>query len=160
MSNLAEQIQYEDNCGSDLQMQNPMVQQAYNGFLAYQPSFHAGCLKDSDGSYCFVDAATNASAPTSSFIYYLPLGVQLPGGTRPTCNRCLRNTMSMFATYATNSTQPLSETYETAAQQVDMNCGPTFVQAEVQTTSGAVPSLSTSGLGLLCLFVLLLQFLL
>lgn len=141
MSSLAEEIQSNNNCGEDLQLQNPMVLQAYNGFLAYQPLYHAGCLTDTEGNYCFANAVTNASAPTSSYIYYLPLGVQLPGGTQPACNMCLQNTMSIFATAAGNSTQPLNGDYTSAAQMVDMTCGPTFVDASVARTSGA----STSG---------------
>lgn len=142
-------------------MQNPMVTQAYNGFVAYQPLYHAGCLTDNDGNYCFADAATNASAPTSSYIYYLPLGVQLPGGTQPTCNTCLQNTMAIFSTYASNSSQPLNDDYSTAAQQVDVLCGSRFVEATtVKSTSSAVGAVAPNGLlTVSTLFVVLLSFL-
>ena len=149
MANLAKEIQSEDNCGADLQMQNPMVLQAYNGFIAYQPLYHAGCLTDDHGNYCFANAVMNASAPTSSYAYYLPLGVQLPGGTQPTCDTCLRRTMAIFATYAGNSSQPLSSDYGTAAQQLDMTCGPNFVESTVATSSSSAASLRATGLGLL-----------
>ena len=118
-------------------MQNPMVLQAYNGLVAYQPLYHAGCLTDTGGNYCFANAVTNSSAPTSSYIYYLPLGVQLPAGTRPACNLCLQNTMAVFASAASNSSMPLSGDYPNAAQQVDVTCGPTFVEASVHMTSAA-----------------------
>ncbi len=137
MSSLAQQIQLDENCGADYQMQNPTVTQAYNGLVAYQPLYHAGCLTDSDGHYCFSDAVTNAEAPSSSWIYYLPLGVALPGGARPSCSTCLKQTMAIFATYAGNDSQPLSEVYSPAAQQLDMTCGPQFVEASVQMTSAA-----------------------
>ena len=157
MASLTQQIQLESNCGADLQMQNPMVLQAYNGFVAYQPLYHAGCLTDTDGNYCFSDAVMNASAPTSSYIYYLPLGVQLPGGTSPACNMCLRNTMAIFATYASNISQPISTDYGTAAQQVDMYCGPKFVDATVQSTSSALALANVSALSLLSLIFTLSQ---
>ncbi|KAK3691293.1 hypothetical protein LTR37_018738 [Vermiconidia calcicola] len=157
MASLAQEIQLEENCGADLEMRNPMVTQAYNGFIAYQPLFHAGCLTDLDGNYCFANAVTNSSAPSSSYVYYLPLGVQLPGGTSPTCDQCLKNTMAVFATYAGNSSQSLSSTYTPAAEQLDMTCGPTFVQATVQMSSSA--STMASGLGLVSLLFMVLQFL-
>jgi len=53
MNNLGNSIQSEANCAADYQLQNPLVLQAYEGFLAYQPLYQAGCLRDaSDGSYC------------------------------------------------------------------------------------------------------------
>ena len=140
MSNLAVEIQQDENCGADFQMGNPIVTQAYTGLLAYQPSYHAGCLTDSDGNYCYANAVMNASAPSSSYVYYLPLGVSLPGGTQPTCDQCLKNTLSIFASYATNSSQPLYTDYGTAAQTIDMTCGPQFAASAVQT--GAASSFS------------------
>lgn len=149
MANLANEIQSDSNCGADFSLGNPVVAQAYTGLIAYQPSYHAGCLTDSDGKYCFANAVTNSSAPTSSYIYYLPLGVQLPGGTQPTCDTCLQKTMSMFASYATNSSQPLSMDYGSAAQQVDMTCGPSFA-ASAAVSTGAAPAISArSALSLL-----------
>ena len=115
-------------------MQNPVVMQAYNGFMAYDPLYKAGCLKDLDGTYCYAEAATNAT-PSSGYVYYLPLGVPLPSSTRPTCSKCLRDTMSVFSTYAAKSKQALSTDYSAAAQQVDISCGPRFVEATVQTSS-------------------------
>lgn len=157
MTSLAQQLQLQSNCGADLQMQNPMVLQAYNGFIAYQPLYSAGCLTDTDGNYCFANAVTNASAPTSSYIYYLPLGVQLPAGTQPACNTCLKNTMAVFASAASNNSVPLSGDYTSAAQQVDLTCGPTFVEASVERTNAAVPlTAHPLSLGFLSLIVVLL----
>jgi hypothetical protein len=159
MASLAQQIELDENCGADLQLQNPMVTQAYNGFVAYQPLFHAGCLQDNDGNYCFSNAVTNSSAPSSSYVYYLPLGVALPGGTRPTCDLCLKQTMAIFATYAGNSSQPSNAVYTPAAQQLDMTCGPTFVEASVQATGTATSLTPTHTLVLALLVGLLVNFL-
>ncbi|KAF2719146.1 hypothetical protein K431DRAFT_191664, partial [Polychaeton citri CBS 116435] len=135
MASLAQEIQSDDTCGEDLEMQNPMVQQAYNGFVAYEPLYQAGCYSDHDGNYCFAKAVSNSTASTGSYIYYLPLGVQLPGGSRPLCNNCMQSTMAIFAQYASNSSQPLSDTYAPAASQIDMTCGPRFVSASVQSSA-------------------------
>ena len=137
MSSLATDIKKDSNCGADLEMQNPMVQQAYNGFLAYDTLFQAGCLTGSEGDYCFSNAVSNASAPTSGYIYYLPLGVQLPAGTRPACNTCLRDTMQIYAQAAANNTLPVSDEYTDAAQMIDMTCGPSYTAEVTQHTNAA-----------------------
>lgn len=135
MALLAQQIQQSSNCGQDLELENPTVLQAYNGLLAYQPLYRAGCLTDGNGNYCFANAVTNISAPTSSYIYYLPLGVDLPAGTNPTCDSCLQNTMAIFASAASNKSVPLNGDYTSAAQQIDMSCGPQFVQPSIEHSS-------------------------
>lgn len=50
--------------------------------------------------------------------------------------------MSVFATYAGNSNQLLSSDYAAAAQQIDMQCGPRFVESSVPNTSAAGDSLT------------------
>ncbi|KAI4786363.1 hypothetical protein E4T44_13899, partial [Aureobasidium sp. EXF-8845] len=140
MASLARQIQSPDNCAADLQNQNPTVMQAYTGFVAYQSLYHAGCLLNDDtGSYCFSDAVTNATSPTDSYVYYLPLGVSLPGTTSPSCSSCLQNTMSVFASAATNRSQPVSKVYTTAAAMIDLTCGAQFVNSStpINPSTGA-----------------------
>ncbi|EME49423.1 hypothetical protein DOTSEDRAFT_84816 [Dothistroma septosporum NZE10] len=140
MSQYAQQIQQTSHCGADLEMQNPVVTQAYNGFVSYSTLYHAGCLTNTDGSYCFSDAVANISSPSSSYIYYLPLGVRLPGGSRPACTACLQDTMAVFVTTAGNASQPLSQDYVNAAEQVQMSCGPQFVDSSVSRSAATVSS--------------------
>ncbi|KAI4754436.1 hypothetical protein E4T52_13417 [Aureobasidium sp. EXF-3400] len=149
MASLARQIQSPDNCAADLQNQNPTVMQAYAGFVAYQSLYHAGCLLNDDtGSYCFSDAITNATSPTNSYVYYLPLGVSLPGTTAPSCSSCLQDTMSVFASAATNRSQPVSKVYTTAAAMIDLTCGAGFVNSSGPVTpSTGAASLVSGGLG-------------
>ncbi|KAK5111111.1 hypothetical protein LTR62_005310 [Meristemomyces frigidus] len=155
MSSLAQNIQLNAHCGADLAMQNPTVLQAYNGFLAYQPLYTAGCIQDDGGNYCFADAVTNKSAPTSSYVYYLPLGVQLPASASPACNTCMQQTMAVFATAASNRSNPLSMDYASAAQQINSGCGTEFVDNSVVESSGAVATAGLSpGLTSLALCVL------
>jgi hypothetical protein len=52
MNTLAWKITLKENCGADYTAQNPIVLQAFAGFVAYQPMYQAGCLKDTQGSYC------------------------------------------------------------------------------------------------------------
>ena len=63
----------------------------------------------------------------------------MPGAIRPTCDTCLKDTMNIFASTAQNRSQPISQTYVTAAQQVDLSCGPNWVQESVKSTKSAAP---------------------
>ncbi|KAI4723883.1 hypothetical protein E4T49_08395 [Aureobasidium sp. EXF-10728] len=162
MASLARQIQSPDNCAADLQNQNPTVMQAYTGFAAYQALYHAGCLLNSNtGNYCELmvlqcrierisDAVTNATSPTDSYVYYMGLGVSLPSTTAPSCSSCLQDTMSVFASAATNRSQPISKVYITAAAMIDLTCGALFVNASgptISSTGAASTLFASSGLG-------------
>ena len=153
MSQLAQRLQLSDHCGADLQMENPMVVQAYNGFMAYDPLYHAGCLKETDGSFCYANAISNVTLAGSSFVYYLPLGVELPGSTQLSCTPCLRNTMSAFSTFASDSKQALSTDYAMAASQIDMSCGPRFAKASVQVNAAVRLPGHQSNLGIAALLI-------
>ncbi|KAI9886711.1 MAG: hypothetical protein M1823_001487 [Watsoniomyces obsoletus] len=159
MSRLASDIRRDNNCGQDLRDQNPVVVQAYNGMIAYQPLYQAGCLKSESGSYCFADAITNTSSPSDSYPYYMPLGLPLPGGSRPACTDCLQKTMSIFAGAASNATQPASRHYLSTAQVINLSCGPNFVNATIPPARGAAttstPHQSLAGISVLAIFILL-----
>lgn len=140
MASYAIQIVDQANCGADYALQNPLVMQAYSGFVAYEPLYDAACLKDPSSvtkNYCFANAVTNTTNPADAYIYYLPLGVALPGGDRPTCNSCTQQTMNTFASFAGNLTQPLSTDYTSAATIVNLDCGPAFVNASVAVQKGS-----------------------
>ena len=118
------------------------MRQAYAGFLSYASLYQASCLKDGRGNYCFANAITNTTSPTDSYVYYLPLGVNLPGGSRPTCSPCLQQTMAVFAETAGNLSQPISTDYVSAATQIVSGCGPNFVNQSVTPIQGSEPSTS------------------
>lgn len=140
------QLRQSSNCEADYNAENPIVTEAYNGLVAYRPVYSATCLRDGTAAnnYCFADAVTNTSSPTSSYIYYLPLGMALPAGSTPTCNTCLAETMAIFAQYATNGTQPLSKTYVAAAQQINLVCGEGFVGASIVVKSNGSRSVDAA----------------
>ncbi|RFU25299.1 hypothetical protein B7463_g11030, partial [Scytalidium lignicola] len=141
MNDLASNITSTDNCASDLSSGNPLVEQTRLGFISYPTLYKASCLRNpATSSYCFADAITNSTNPTDSYIYYLPLNSSLPGGSLPTCSSCLQNTMAVYDSAAADRSQPIASTYVGAAQMVDLNCGPTFVNASLPaaTTQNAV----------------------
>ena len=149
-------------CKSDYNGNNPQVVQAYNGLIAYEPLYRASCLKDNNASYCYANAVTNTTNNgEDAYPYSLPLGVTLGGGSRPTCNSCLQNTMAIFSTFAGNTTQPLSQTYSSAAQQITIYCGTSFVNVTAAPLKGAASAanspLTAPTTLLLILFLFLFQ---
>ncbi|KAF2476234.1 uncharacterized protein BDR25DRAFT_210514 [Lindgomyces ingoldianus] len=156
MNALARELRDNANCAVDYANDNPQVLQAYNGLVAYYPLYQAGCLTDTDGRYCFANAVTNTTATTDSYPYYLPLGVSMPGGARPTCNTCLQNAMAIFSNFAGNSTQPISKTYNAAAQQIDLSCGPTFINKTAVPLKGAASATAPTFAPTITLFIMIL----
>ena len=143
MSSYALELRSTSYCSDDYNRQNPIVRQAYNGLLAYDVLYRASCehaqptaSNNQSSDYCFADAVTNSSAPTDSYIYYLPLGIPLPADSQPTCDKCLKNVMADFQTQAGNQSQPISLTYAQGAQVVNQQCGPNFVNQSAPTTGG------------------------
>ncbi|KAL9005595.1 MAG: hypothetical protein Q9188_001643 [Gyalolechia gomerana] len=147
LSSFASQLRQDANCGDDYHRQQPLVVSAYNGLTSYEPLYKAGCEKDDRGNYCFANAITNATSPTDSYPYYLPLGISLPGGSQPTCSTCLRNTMAIFSQAANSKTQqPLAGNYLSAAQMINVGCGPGFANLSMSNKSAGQPSFAATTL--------------
>jgi hypothetical protein len=86
MDSFARELMTPSACKTDFDSDSPLVIQALNGLVAYPVAYSASCLRDQEGSYCFANAVSNMSSPTDSYPYYLPVGQELPAGSRPTCN--------------------------------------------------------------------------
>ncbi|KAK5341736.1 hypothetical protein LTR98_002530 [Exophiala xenobiotica] len=141
MTNLASQLIDADNCGQDFKAENALVSQAYAGLIAYEPVYRATCLHDSiTGGYCFSQAITNTTNQADSYPYYSALGLSMPTDARPTCSQCLKDTMTIFAGYAQDTKQPLSNTYLTSANQIDAGCGAGFAELDIKIGSVDVSS--------------------
>lgn len=157
LSSLAANLTAPANCQADFQARNPTVLQAYTGLLAYLPLYSATCLKNAKtNSYCFADAITNVSSPTDSYVYFLPLNMSLPASSQPTCNSCLQNTMSVFNAAASNRTQAIADTYSAAAQQINVQCGPSFVQGNIPAATSGATYLMHGNMGLVALVMCVL----
>lgn len=133
MKKMASNLTDNSHCGSDYQLGNPNVMQAYDSMISYEPLAKAACLKDpSTQNYCFTEAATNASNVADFYLYLLPLENPLPGGSRPTCSKCTQATMQVFQQSAILKGNPLVNTYLSAAEIINVGCGPGFVNATVR----------------------------
>jgi hypothetical protein len=132
MTSLASDLISSSHCGDDYQKQNPLVSQAYAGLVAYEVVYQATCLKSNEtGNYCFADAITNQLNPSDAYPYYAAVGLNLPPASHPTCSKCLKDTLSIFAGYAKDKAQPLATTYIDTAQEVDIDCGANFADTSV-----------------------------
>lgn len=161
IASLAANISTPANCASDIATGNTLIQQAQLGLKAYKPLYSASCLRNPQtSSYCFADAITNSTNPTDSHLYYLPLNYSLPGGSQPTCNACLKSSMAIFSAAASDRSSAIANTYITAAQQINVQCGPGFVSsslaAEVKSSASSfTPGFASSNLGILALLMIL-----
>ncbi|PGH16063.1 hypothetical protein AJ79_02043 [Helicocarpus griseus UAMH5409] len=161
MDDIANKLTSGDNCGDDLELQQPIVIMAYNGLRSYAPIHDATCLKNPEtDNYCFADALTNRNNTQDPYTYYLAIGMPLAGSTRPTCNKCLQAVMQRYSEAAKFDNQPVSRTYLPAAEQININCGPSFVVPAVAVGSekGAGVSMrmardSLNIVGVLCLLL-------
>jgi hypothetical protein len=143
LSDLAKTLLQPENCGADYQAGNPIVRNAHIALVAYAPVYNAGCLKDPQTSmYCYANAITNFSNPANVVVYYLPLNISLPGTIIPTCSSCLQQTMNIFQAATANRKQFIANNYQSAAQQINLMCGPGFVEEQLaaEITSGALKS--------------------
>ncbi|ROW12732.1 hypothetical protein VMCG_00478 [Cytospora schulzeri] len=146
LGDMAKNLTDSANCGSDYAAGVPTVTEAFLGLISYPVMFSATCHKDPDTHvYCFGNAVTNTTNPTETYFYSLPLNKTLPGGTVPVCGSCLRDTMNIYQVATANRKQPIAYTYASAAEQVDMLCGPNF--ANQTLPSEIVSSAGFSDLG-------------
>jgi hypothetical protein len=151
LKQLAQNLTAPENCGVDYNRGLSTIVDAYNGMVAYAPIYSAGCLRDPEtGAYCYANAVTNRTNPSSTYIYFLPLNSTLPGATVPACGYCLERTMAIYQAATADRTQLIANTYVTAAEQVNVICGPDFANetlAEVPTSSAPTMSPSATWFG-------------
>jgi len=141
MAHLGSNLIKDGACGQDYKLGNPLVTQAYTGMIAYQVTYQATCLKNQTSQdFCFSKSATNSANLADYYVYFLALGMALPGSSRPTCNECLQGTMQIFANEAQYVGQPLTQTYIPAAEQINLGCGPTFANTSILVGSKAAIS--------------------
>ncbi|RKF83912.1 putative c6 zinc finger domain containing protein [Golovinomyces cichoracearum] len=154
LNSYARNLTSSKTCASDLSNSNPQIDSALIGLRSYRTLYTATCLHSSNSntsenignyaihpsnsannvseeSYCFANAITNLTNPTNSYIYYLPLNVSLVGSAIPACNNCLQSTMSVFQQATANRSDVLAGNYVKAASQINVVCGPQFVNASL-----------------------------
>lgn len=68
--------------------------------------------------------------------------------------------MAVFAGYAADRNQPLASTYPATSYQIDLGCGPTFVNTTVAVaTTGAATDVRGASVGMVVLVVAAVAFL-
>ncbi|KAI0554154.1 hypothetical protein F4679DRAFT_579765 [Xylaria curta] len=145
-NDLASSLIADSNCGKEYDLQNALVVQAYQGMKTYETVYKATCLTNADSNsshYCFANAITNHTTPSNAYLYYLPFNSTLPDTAAPACGSCTRQTMEIYQAATSNRKADISNTYPSAAKQINAECGANFVNTTLAavTTSGAMSSL-------------------
>jgi hypothetical protein len=140
LNSAAQNLTAPENCGDEFDANHRRTMYAYNGLRNYEMLYAATCLQDptdDEDLYCYAKAVTNTTVPSDPYFYFLPYGLQLPGSSRPSCSQCTQDTMAIFHSASADRSQPIAETYEPAALQVNTICGPNFVNATMPSPDSA-----------------------
>jgi hypothetical protein len=144
-----------NNCKTEVEQNQTLVLQAYDGLLAYRTLYAATCLQNPTSSqYCFANAVTNLNTPSDAYLYFLPYGLALPGSSNPSCSWCTQQTMDIFYSASADRKQLVAGVYQAAAHQVNTLCGPTYVNGTLPPASSEAlairPAIYTVTLAAMC----------
>ncbi|KAI1312127.1 hypothetical protein F5Y03DRAFT_341440 [Xylaria venustula] len=150
-NSLASSLIADGNCGEEYDQQNALVVQAHQGMKIYNTVFKATCLPNEDSKereYCFANAITNQTTPSNAYLYYLPFNSSLPSTAAPSCGSCTQQTMGIYQDATSNRKADISNTYMSAAEQINSECGNNFVNTTLAAAvnTGATPMPSSSAL--------------
>ncbi|KAI1117072.1 hypothetical protein F5Y14DRAFT_448458 [Nemania sp. NC0429] len=142
---LAKSLIDDSNCGKEYDRQNALVVQAYKGMKTYEVVYRATCLTNADADssgYCFANAITNASTASNVYLYYLPFNSTLPSYAVPACGSCTQQTMQIYQAATSNRKAEISNTYQSAAEQINSNCGDNFVNTALAAATNSATTTS------------------
>ncbi|PHH66208.1 hypothetical protein CDD82_1571 [Ophiocordyceps australis] len=141
----AQNLTTDANCKTEIDQGHSRVLQAWRGLKAYRVLYTATCLQDeTTNAYCFANAVTNLTTPSDSFLYFLPYGLALPGASAPTCSWCTKQTMQIFQAASANRQHFIASKYEDAANQINVVCGPDFVNSTLPKAETGVASAASA----------------
>ncbi|KAK1245084.1 hypothetical protein MKX08_004713 [Trichoderma sp. CBMAI-0020] len=155
MSQAATNLTMASNCKTEVEQNQTLVLQAYDGLLAYKTVYAATCLQNPTSSqYCFANAVTNLNTPSDAYLYFLPYGIALPGSSNPSCSWCTQQTMDIYYSASAVRSSLVAGVYQAAARQVNTLCGPNYVNSTLPPASSgghAVrPAIYATTLAALC----------
>ena len=119
------------------------------GLQAFETLHTAGCLSDPTAhTYCYLTAAL-ATNPFDVSLYGLPLGINLPKSSTPSCSACSKSILGVYADTLRESQSgtgngggplalaALKETFGEALTICQSGCGQDFSLVGAGVTSGA-----------------------
>ncbi|KAI3338869.1 hypothetical protein F4824DRAFT_63201 [Ustulina deusta] len=145
-NSLASSLIADGHCGKEYDQENALVVLAYKGMKTYNTVFKATCLanlESNSSGYCFANAITNSTTPSNAYLYYLPFNSTLPSSAAPSCGSCTQQTMGIYQVATSNRKADIANTYLSAAEQINSNCGADFVNTTLAAaaSSGATAPL-------------------
>lgn len=87
--------------------------------------------------YCFANAVSNLNNPSDSYLYFMPYGLALPGASTPSCTKCTGETMKIYHAASASRSDFVADKYEAAAHQINVMCGPEFVNSTLPVAEAA-----------------------
>lgn len=143
-------------CAQDLKDQNSMAVNTLAALQAFQVMHDASCLADpTTNTYCFLTAVRNPN-PSDLYYYQLPLSIQLPKSSTPSCSACTKSVMGIYAAAIQNSTQApglagLKATYQPAAELSVGLCGAGYAK----TLASSASKLTGTNVNILSVFLVM-----
>ena len=129
-------------CDIDLKNDIALAQNGLTGLQAYVSMRASACLVNQvSGAYCFVESVHSAN-PSDFFYYGIPLGTPVPNttGSQPSCDACTQSVMRLYV-QAITSVPALEETYPSAAQMANKQCGAGYVALDDNGSSSGAAAL-------------------
>ncbi|KJZ78918.1 hypothetical protein HIM_01691 [Hirsutella minnesotensis 3608] len=157
LNQAADNLTSSANCKAEIDQSHARVLQAWRGLKAYRTLYTASCLQDpSSNQYCFANSASNLNNPSDSYLYFMPFGLALPGASNPSCDFCTKETMKVFQAASANRQEFVASKYEDAAHQINVICGPDFVNSTLPLAEAAAanypPPILTVFISIMTLF--------
>lgn len=84
-------------------------------------------------TYCYSDALFSMveSSADDAYLYLLPLGINFPNTSTPSCSECTKQVMGIFHSFTSNASNVITLTYASAAKTVNRKCSDSFVNASI-----------------------------
>ncbi len=130
-------------CEADIEDNNSNAVDTLASLQAYSTMYTAACLTDpTTDTYCYVNAVHN-SDPSDLYFYELPLGINVPNSSTPSCSACTKSLMTVYADGLDNSStsgllDDLRKTYPPAQELATGNCGSDYARTVAAVASGAL----------------------
>lgn len=130
-------------CEADIEDNNANAVDTLASLQAYPTMYTAACLTDpTTDTYCYVNAVHN-SDPSDLYFYELPLGINVPNSSTPSCSACTKSLMTVYADGLDNSStsgllDDLRKTYPPAQELATGNCGSDYARTVAAVASGAL----------------------
>ncbi|KAK9729067.1 hypothetical protein K7432_000580 [Basidiobolus ranarum] len=115
-------------CGNDMKKGNKVATTMYISFVNYHLMQRAGCLKNPEDEYCFVEAVTRRSQLD---VFFMPYGHQLGNGKNGVpqlCTSCSQQIMNLYSRFGSQYLNPLRKSFDSSKMLMTQQCGNAYAK--------------------------------